>query len=184
MHTTMSAADKMKKIKEIERMGSAQQQEIKELVSRMNEDQRMVQMSIQERKEFIENLMARAAEATKMMNNPPDDTSNQAFMQKVQQQLNQVQAGLSEFNSFLEVNSTSTRDSALSNVDQAASMAARLAARMSLEQAARTNSAASVTKSFEDVVQSLRANDKHRDQQVEKWEALLDGLDQNLQKHS
>jgi hypothetical protein len=185
MDVSLSASEKMKKIKSIEAMGRAQQTEINELANRMAEDQRMVGMSIKERKEFMDQMLERANRALKMQQNPPED--NTAYMQKIRQKLSAVEANLGEFSSassFLEERSNSTATSKHSaSLEHAAVLAERLAAKMKAN-AGKSDSAASLTRSFQDVVQSLRKNDQERDQQVEKWESLLDGLDQGLQKNA
>merc|ERR1719281_1791921 len=217
MDVSLSAEEKMKKIKQIEAMGKAQQNEISELASRMADDQRMVGMSIQERKQFMDQMLERANRALEMQRNPPED--NTAYMQKIRQQLTAVQANLGEFangggGSFLELKANSTKPHAWvsspegqaaaasllelranstagthrASLEEAAQMAERLAARAkshsSRTDAARADSAAFLTNSFKEVVQSLRKNDQERDKQVEKWESLLDGLDEGLQKRA
>merc|ERR1719453_2589404 len=134
MDVTLSAAEKMKKIKQIEAMGRAQQNEITELANRMAEDQRMVGMSIKERKEFMDQMLERANRALAMQKNPPED--NSAYMQKIRQKLNAVEANLGEFanggaTSFLEERSNSTAHlQHHTSLEHAAQMAERLAARV------------------------------------------------------
>merc|ERR1719375_90305 len=131
MDVSLSAAEKMKKIKQIEAMGRSQQNEITELANRMAEDQRMVGMSIKERKEFMDKMLERANRALKMQQNPPED--NTAYMQKIRQKLSAVEANLGEFasggaTSFLEERSNSTAAHTSTSLEHAAKMAERLAA--------------------------------------------------------
>merc|ERR1719375_1198648 len=142
MDVSLSAAEKMKKIKQIEAMGRSQQNEITELANRMAEDQRMVGMSIEERKQFMDQMLQRANRALKMQQNPPED--NTAYMQKIRQKLSAVEANLGEFasggSSFLEEQSNSTALHS-SSLEHAARMAERLAARVKAN-AAKSDSAA------------------------------------------